>query len=345
MHVASTIRSAAEAIYAARVPSTSADPIHARCLVYPQASAEEALEGRPAGRVMTQKDIARGIAGAALVRTHSRPLTDSTRLLPIPPRAQWAEQRAAARIEVTYLGGSRTSLQCVSREVRQVMRPLPGYRFVSVDLVCAHLRIAEALCRVLSPANKYFANLFGSGDLYKAFGDLTGLTREEAKKAAIMLLNGATAEGLLKEYPHLSPAACETAVAAWKKGNPWCTKTSHSIAGNAEAAARYKRIPKFKQRDTDKGTSTYTSLWLQMEENRILQAALKDLGDSVDLVLPMYDGALFVVPAGQEHAAANKVAAAFQRACVACGYPRIEVKAGVGETWGEAETTSTKRTA
>ena len=343
--VASQSRSSAEAIYASRFPCTAADPIHARCLLYPQTAAEAALEGRTTTRVMTQKDIARGIAGTALVKTHSRRQPDGTMLLPIPPRAQWAEQRAAARIEVTYLGGSRTSLQCVSREVRQVMRPLPGYRFVSVDMVCAHLRIAEALCSVLSPSNKYFTNLFGGGDLYKAFGDLTGLTRDEAKKAAIMLLNGATAAGLLKEYPHLSEVACETAVAAWKKGNPWCTKTSCSIAGNAESAARYKRIPKFKPRATDKGASTYTSLWLQMEENRILQAALRDLGASIDLVLPMYDGALFVVPEGQEHAAADKVAAAFQRACVACGYPRIEVKAGVGETWGEAETSSTKRAA
>lgn len=219
----------------------------------------------------------------------------------------------------------------IGRYFRESVCAPEGQRFVNWDIQACHMRIARTLLRLVSKS-PYFDDMFSGGDVYAAFGVSFGMTREQAKTATLILLNGGGlgAQGLVT-ISGLDPSTLPGIYSAWLNNgnNPWLN-------------ARKKLVENYGQHlPADKTLAQKISLLMQECENDILQLTVKRMRATPDVplfrwALPMYDGSLFLCA---ETDAPRLTEIAKTCAEDACRLRKVDpvVHANHGVTWAEAE--------
>jgi hypothetical protein len=251
--------------------------------------------------------------------------------LDLPGELEWKPRAHSARL---YAG--------LAFNIPNFARPFiyapPGTRFLSFDFGQAHFRIADKLLRQASPRCTFFADMFTAaeqnhaGDLYAALAarlneGLTGglqITRDQAKKCALVLLNGGDAATLVAKCK-LPLALAKSTVAAWKKNNKWIDWRIAMWSG---------------RKGDDHAKNSYLSAYLANEEAALLQRAFLEIDNLTRdwaLALPLFDGALSICPADKVDQIKLSFELGLRAACVAQGMPGMRVTVGAGETWAESE--------
>lgn len=237
-----------------------------------------------------------------------------------------------------HIGGDELPvLQNVARTLRPFIGAVPGYTFISGDYASGHMWIAAALSQ-----DHGLLSVLQAGDVYAAFADRLGCSRDDAKIVALSILNGQTIRGVAGKL-HWGGTPAKHLMAAWDHAFPmlraYKARRAHEwVAGSFKLTPAWGRRPVAR----DSARKIIALDWLSGEA-RMLDAVLADiargaaLGWPVQVAMPLFDGLLIAVPSGLVDQGRRALAESMQRAAVDLIGMSIPVKIGSGATWAAAE--------
>jgi hypothetical protein len=195
-----------------------------------------------------------------------------------------------------------------------------GHAFLNFDLSNAHILLAgEAF------GDRRMIEDGRSGTVYEAMAAQGGVTRDQAKGAMVIVLNGGGVETLVREQAFTTEQATSFVELF---GGRYPTYIAASAALRATGRVSVEGELKCP-----------VALRINRRESRILASVVRYMHEhspiGCDLFAPMYDGAVWVVPHASACEAKRILAGAIRQA----GWVG-KFKIGTGTSWGEAEANS-----